>query len=114
MLSNRFVTSSSVHFLKHCFVSVNYTLNTFRNLGGFGSNENVNDLAASIGCRIMQGRLTIGLSAGNILDSRPSYICETTPVYVSQHWNTYYGRNVMLNIVFKFNKTSPEAIVGIR
>ena len=49
--------------------------------------------------------MAVSLSGNNLLDSTPSYVTSTTPQYSLETWKTYFGRSVMLNLSYRFNRT---------
>jgi hypothetical protein len=56
----------------------------------------------------MEGRLTMSVSATDIMRATSNYKITTTSNYVRENWVPYTGRYVMLNIYYRFNKTSPD------
>lgn len=99
--------SGSVHyqFGKSGFSTVTYAWSGYSFLSGDRPDVDLHNLGALVGWRLCKGALAVSLSGNNLLDSTPSYVTSTTPQYSLETWKTYFGRSVMLNLSYRFNRT---------
>ena len=103
-----------VGFLKHAFVSAEYSFSSHLYRFPEQAPVRMNLLVAMVGYSILKGALVTSLSGSNLLDSAPSYRTEVTANYISQTWHNYFGRCVMLNIAYRFNSTGNKVKFGGR
>ena len=107
-LSQSYKAIATIKFLKNAFVDASYRLNCYNYLDSIGTNQAFHHLNAVLGYKFMESRLTMSISATDILSARSNYKVTSTSNSVKESWIPYTGRYVMFNIYYRFNKTSPN------
>ena len=106
--SQSYKATAKIKFLKNAFMDASYGLNCYNYFKSIGTNQAFHHLNAVLGYRFMEGRLTMSVSATDIMRATSNYKVTTTSNYVRENWVPYTGRYVMFNIYYRFNKTSPD------
>ena len=109
-----FKENFKVTFLKNAFVGSSYSYSGYRYASSRQPDVDMHMLGAMVGYSFLKGALNVVLTGSNLLDSAPAYSTETTANYFQQTWKTYYGRSVMLNVSFRFNRTGKNVKFGGR
>lgn len=89
---------------KITFANFNYLWNCYRFFRGTGTDTDIHNLNAVIGCRLLKNQMTISLSGHDLLNNGSIYSMTTGSNFLSQRWTPSYGRYFMLNISFRFNR----------
>ncbi|MDD6150929.1 MAG: TonB-dependent receptor [Bacteroidales bacterium] len=109
MFSQRIEARESISFTYIIFPRVrwecNYLLSVNKSMEGFGKNDSCNILNTKISYDIVKDRsLTIALSCHDLLNSNAKYSIQTTALYMTQQWQRYYGRFLIVSIKYHFRK----------
>ncbi|MBR1573326.1 MAG: outer membrane beta-barrel protein [Bacteroidales bacterium] len=112
ILKNHFMAAPSVNFFKRWSVSANYSFiyNKTSGMSDYASSSHV--LNASLGVKLLDGRLGISISGTDLLGINDSYNPTVTSAYIKESWKPSFGRYFMLHLSWSFNKTSPVKFSG--
>ena len=106
--SQSYKAIATIKLLKNAFVDASYRLHCYNYLTSTGTDQAFHHLNAVLGYKFMESRLTISISATDILSATSNYKVTSTSNSVKESWVPYTGRYVMFNIYYRFNKTSPN------
>ena len=111
-LTNNLTVSPRVDFLKRWSASASYNFHYTKTSGVTDYSSSSHVLNASVGVKLLNGRLGISLSGTDLLGVNDSYTSRATSSYIKETWKPSYGRYFMLHLSWSFNKTSPVKYSG--
>ena len=106
-------TSGSFQLPWDLFARYAYHLNAWKFLSSQGSDTAIHQLGLSLGRSFAKGRILLSFTAHDLLNSQPGYALTSFSTYTVQRWTPSYGRYYLLNLSFRFNKTSGTQYMGI-
>ena len=91
-------------FFKSCYLNVTNRFGYNHYISGFGNDITTNFLSATVGRRFFDNKLTVSISANDLLGSSTKYLTESTAQYYKQEWTPAFGRYYLLSIIYEFRK----------
>lgn len=111
-LRNTLQATSKVDFLKIWSASASYSFGWSKTASVVDYSTSSHVLNASVGVKLLKGRLGISVSGTDLLGVNDSYSTTLNSVSLKESWKPSFGRYFLLHLSWTFNKTSQTKFSG--
>ena len=106
-INNHLFASARYNVGKYLVLDAKYAMDGYSFLNKGFNNVSNHFLVAAAGVKLLRGRMTVTLSANDLLNNGGGYTVNAASDHILETWRPSFGRYYLIGVYFRLNKLNP-------